>query len=79
MSQKLIVKAAPGRRVKDPYTLRPLSADGESKPRSAYWTRRLQDGDVVEVGEAIKAEPVIKMELPAPSKVESTKSKKNHE
>lgn len=40
--------------VRDPVTFIPLKADGENKPRSQYWLRRLRDGDVIEV----KPEPV---------------------
>lgn len=33
--------------VRDPITLKPLAADGELKPLSAYWLRRLRDGSAV--------------------------------
>lgn len=42
--------------IPDPVTRQPLKADGEIKPRSAFWLRRLRDGDVLECGEA-KAKP----------------------
>jgi len=35
--------------VRDPMTRRPLEAKGEAKPRSPYWVRRLNDGDVIEI------------------------------
>ncbi|WP_409978007.1 MULTISPECIES: DUF2635 domain-containing protein [unclassified Bradyrhizobium] len=43
-------------RVRDPQTGAPLAASGEWKARSQYWTRRLRDGDVIEVQQA-EAEP----------------------
>ncbi|WP_410051415.1 DUF2635 domain-containing protein [Bradyrhizobium sp. SZCCHNR3003] len=43
-------------RVRDPQTGAPLAASGEWKTRSQYWTRRLRDGDVIEVQRA-GAEP----------------------
>lgn len=43
------IKPAPGRAVRDPLTLALLPANGDRKPRSGYWLRRLIDGDVVEV------------------------------
>ncbi|WP_316178102.1 MULTISPECIES: DUF2635 domain-containing protein [unclassified Bradyrhizobium] len=39
-------------RVRDPQTGVPLAASGEWKARSQYWTRRLRDGDVIEVQRA---------------------------
>ncbi len=33
--------------VRDPVTMQPLGADGAEVPRTAYWLRRLRDGDVV--------------------------------
>ncbi|WP_316227591.1 MULTISPECIES: DUF2635 domain-containing protein [unclassified Bradyrhizobium] len=39
-------------RVRDPQTGAPLAASGEWKARSQYWTRRLRDGDVIEVQQA---------------------------
>lgn len=33
--------------VRDPDTSAPLAADGEWKPRSQFWNRRLRDGDVI--------------------------------
>lgn len=30
----------------DPISLQPLAADGEAKPASSYWLRRLMCGDV---------------------------------
>lgn len=45
---EIFVKAAPGMRIKDPITLHLLSEQGEYKPHSTFWARRLMDGDVVQ-------------------------------
>lgn len=45
----LRIKPAPGRLVRDPDTRELLSADGEEKPYTPFWCRRLNDGDVVVV------------------------------
>lgn len=42
------IKPAPGRMVRDPDTLKFLPTDGEEKPFTPYWCRRLDDGDVTE-------------------------------
>ncbi|EDJ1348086.1 hypothetical protein GE847_16615 [Salmonella enterica] len=42
------IKPAPGRMVRDPVTLEFLQPDGEEKPFTPYWCRRLDDGDVIE-------------------------------
>lgn len=44
----LFIKPAPGRMVRDPDTLEFLQPDGEEKPFTPYWCRRLDDGDVIE-------------------------------
>ncbi|EEO8661634.1 DUF2635 domain-containing protein [Salmonella enterica subsp. enterica serovar Rubislaw] len=46
---KLYIKPAPGRAVRDPVTQQLLAADGEQKSRTPFWLRRLADGDVVVV------------------------------
>lgn len=43
---RLFIKPATGLQVRDPFTMRPLAVEGESKMRNAYWLRRLRDGDV---------------------------------
>ncbi|EJD0490280.1 DUF2635 domain-containing protein [Salmonella enterica] len=42
------IKPAPGRMVRDPDTLEFLKPDGEEKPFTPYWCRRLDGGDVIE-------------------------------
>ncbi|EMW9316034.1 DUF2635 domain-containing protein [Salmonella enterica] len=42
------IKPAPGRMVRDPDTLEFLQPDGEEKPFTPYWCRRLDDSDVIE-------------------------------
>lgn len=34
--------------VPDPQTGKPLSAQGENKPKTEYWLHRWRDGDVIE-------------------------------
>ncbi|PHM49349.1 DUF2635 domain-containing protein [Xenorhabdus miraniensis] len=46
---ELHLKPVGGLIVRDPETYAPLSEGGEAKPRTAYWLRRLRDGDVTEV------------------------------
>lgn len=45
------VKPAEGRAVRDPLLRDLLPDEGRDVPRDDYWTRRLMDGDVVEVAE----------------------------
>lgn len=52
MTQTIQIKPAPGLTVRDPKTARPLATEGENKPRTTYWQRRLRDGDVVLVEDA---------------------------
>lgn len=53
--QILKIKPASGARVLDPVTKLPLAADGEQKPRSNYWMRRISSGEVVIVVESASA------------------------
>lgn len=39
----------PGLLVHDPETMRPLAPEGEVKPQSTYWHRRVACGDAVEI------------------------------
>lgn len=47
-SKTLYLKPAADRIVRDPVTLRPLDAEGEEKPDTIFWRRRLRFGEVVE-------------------------------
>lgn len=44
--KKLYLKPAAGLKVPDPVTGKPLAAEGEEKPDTTYWRRRIKDGDV---------------------------------
>ena len=46
---ELHIKPAPGLTVRDPDSYAPLAVEGEKKPRTGFWLRRLKDGDVVVV------------------------------
>jgi hypothetical protein len=46
--RRVLIVPKTGLIVRDPITLRPLAAGGESKPLSTYWRRRVRSGDVVE-------------------------------
>lgn len=47
MTDVLKIKPAPGRTVRDPQTMKLLAANGEPKPPTSFWLRRLKDGDVL--------------------------------
>ena len=48
--QRITVKPAPGRQVPVPeHGFRLLRDEGETVPRDAYWQRRINAGDVLEV------------------------------
>lgn len=50
MQKTFIIKPSrPDVKVRDPITLRHLSAEGEQKPRTTHWIRLLNRGEVVEV------------------------------
>ena len=57
MAETLFLKPAAGRFVRDPVSRRPLAAEGEVKPASLYWRRRLMSGDVIEARPAKAAKP----------------------
>lgn len=65
---KLYIKPAPGRAVRDPVTQQLLTADGEQKPRTPFWLRRLADGDVVVVTHGSGEAPPGTAAEPAPKK-----------
>ncbi|AXF74865.1 DUF2635 domain-containing protein [Erwinia tracheiphila] len=46
---ELYIKPVPGLTVRDPDTYEPLAVNGEKKPCTGFWLRRLKDGDVVAV------------------------------
>ena len=48
MSDTMFLVPKPGTQVRDPVTAEPLPESGAAKPRTAYWFRRLRDGDVQE-------------------------------
>lgn len=50
----LHIKPVSGLTVRDPETYQPLAVEGEVKPRTAYWLRRLKDGDVVLIDEQLE-------------------------
>lgn len=47
--KEIFLKPKPGLLVKDPVTGKPLTEDGETKPATTYWLRRLCDGDVIDI------------------------------
>lgn len=49
MIDTIFIKPAGALPVRDPQTMQPLAAEGEHKPRTCYWLRRLAAGSVVEV------------------------------
>ncbi|CAD5879556.1 Protein of uncharacterised function (DUF2635) [Escherichia coli] len=53
----IFIKPAPGCLIRDPDTMTPLSQDGEEKPFTPFWCRRLNDGDVIVVEKAAEAAP----------------------
>ena len=55
----MFVKPCEGRAVRDPTTRALLAADGEEKPDTRFWRRRVRDKDVEEVKRPadVEAEP----------------------
>lgn len=53
----VFLKPAPGRKVRDPVTRLHLPDSGKRVQISTYWTRRLADGDVVEVNQISDSRP----------------------
>ena len=45
--KQIFLRPSPGLKVKDPVTGTPLKAEGELKPATTYWLRRVKDGDAV--------------------------------
>lgn len=48
MNDSLFLIPKAGRLVRDPVTSKPLAPEGEAKPKTGYWLRRIMDGDVTE-------------------------------
>lgn len=48
MPETMFVIPAANLQVRDPRNAQPIPAEGASVPRSAYWLRRLAEGDVAE-------------------------------
>ncbi|EJO9392982.1 DUF2635 domain-containing protein [Escherichia coli] len=53
----IFIKPAPGCLIRDPDTMKPLAQEGEEKPFTPFWCRRLNDGDVIVVEKAVEAAP----------------------
>lgn len=74
--EKIFVVPAEGMRVKDPITLRPLKPEGEEKPRTTYWVRRIRCGDCT-LGKAPQAPRPEATQAPAPKKPDESKKTKS--
>lgn len=61
----------PGMIVRDPVSLKQLDENGEEKPRTTYWLRRVRCGDCIEVGTAVaKPKPIVPPQpMPEPERV----------
>ncbi|EJH1128913.1 DUF2635 domain-containing protein [Escherichia coli] len=53
----IFIKPAPGCLIRDPDTMKPLAQEGEEKPFTPFWCRRLNDGDVIVVEKVAEAAP----------------------
>lgn len=53
----MFLKPVPGLIVRDPNTRQPLPAEGRDVQPTAWWTRRLRAGDVVEVQSSAPTTP----------------------
>lgn len=71
--EKVFVKPIPGGRVRDPITLKPLDKDGELKPLTTFWRRRLRMKDVELTVKAQKPKVIIPLVEPKQPKKKSTK------
>ncbi|HHY9105246.1 TPA: DUF2635 domain-containing protein [Escherichia coli] len=61
----IFIKPAPGRLIRDPDTMCPLAQEGEEKPFTPFWCRRLDDGDVIQAEKAAEAAPVVSADASA--------------
>ena len=50
----MFVKPKPGMLVRDPVTRQPLPAEGADVPEDSYYMRRLVDGDIERVPNAVR-------------------------
>lgn len=55
----IFIKPGPGRLIRDPDTMRPLAQEGEEKPFTPFWCRRLDDGDVIQAEKAAEEAPAV--------------------
>lgn len=55
--ETFFIKPAEGRLVRDELTLEKLKPEGEHKPKSVYFLRRVRDGDAIEVTPEAEAQP----------------------
>ncbi len=65
----MFVKPAEGRAVRDPDSRALLAAEGEEKPDTRFWRRRVRDKDVLEAERPVEveAEPKAKDVEPQPA------------
>ncbi|MBF5688189.1 DUF2635 domain-containing protein [Escherichia coli] len=61
----IFIKPAPGCLIRDPDTMTPLSQDGEEKPFTPFWCRRLNDGDVIVVDKTAEPARLPQLLIPA--------------
>lgn len=57
MQNVFLKPAVPGAIVRDQHSFAPLKPEGEWKPLSSYWARRIRDLDVIPVEEVAAAAP----------------------
>jgi hypothetical protein len=63
----MFVKPCEGRAARDPTSRALLAADGEEKPDTRFWRRRVRDKDVEEVKRPVDVEPEPKAEEVKPA------------
>ncbi|MGY3571966.1 DUF2635 domain-containing protein [Vibrio paucivorans] len=71
----VILKPKAGLTVRHPKTLKPLNKEGTRVEMSAYWQRRLRDGDVVVVRDQTTQSDADKAKADSNQKNDKTKSK----
>lgn len=60
----MIVKPAPGVKVRHPFTREHLPAEGLEVPTDTFWLRRLRAGDVIEVVPVAAPVVVVNQQIP---------------